>query len=404
VKVLVLLNKFPFGEADGGAAVSRALARDVLALDAQARIIIPHTPKHPFNIAKIPEKFSPSRWQPFACDTRLNVKGLIAAMAQGRTYHLWRYDRPHQSAELVRAVKAFMPDVCVLEGMAGLAFLPVFRHNFPCLPLVYYAHNVEWQVWHGIEKGLPLLHPAKLMFRWIWKSLKREEESNWNLATRITGVSSEDVEIMAARVGKKLSSPLFPGLWEALPPMLEAPIHPSEPLRLYHLGAMDWAPNREGVTYFLWKVWPVIKKAIPQAELYLAGKNMPISLRRIKIRGVHVEGYVKNVEDFLRDKHVCVAPQLSGSGIRIKVLEAMAYGKPVVASPKGVEGLPVRAGRHVLVAESPEGYVQHLLQLMQDTASCRKMIEEARNLVSTYFTKDQSGAALRRILEQAVNA
>lgn len=403
MKVLLLLNKFPFGETDGGAAVSRSLIRDVSAVFPQTFILVPDTLKHPYSKEKIPVRFQPFEWHAFPCDTRLSMRGFLSAMIQGRSYHLWRYDRPHQVEDLVKMVKAFLPDVVVLEGMAGLAFLPALRQYFPSLPLVYYAHNVEWQVWHGIEQRLSLFHPAKPILYRIWKTLRREEEKNWSLANCVTGVSVEDVKVMAETIGKRVMSPLFPGLWEVLPPLLTAPICPAEPLKIYHLGAMDWAPNREGVMYFLNKVWPVIKKVIPQAELYLAGKNMPGTLKKLKMRGVFVEGYVKKIEDFLRDKHVCVAPQLSGSGIRIKVLEAMAYGKPVVASPKGIEGLPVQPGRHALVAESPEAYGQQLLRLTKDKAFCQNMIEEARNLVSRYYTRERSEASWRCILEKAVN-
>lgn len=402
MKVLLLLNKFPFGVADGGAAVSRALARDVLSIGYPTHILVPHTFKHPFIRGKIPDSCQPSRWLVLPCGTRLSVQGFIRSWWQKRSYHLWRYDRPHQAAEMLKVVKVLNPDVMVLEGMAGLAFLSVLRQTFPSLPLVYYAHNVEWRVWQGIEQGLTQLHPLKLVYRWIWQSLQREEEKNWTRATCLTGVSAGDVNYMAARTGKKLAAPIFPGLWEFLPPSLERSMRVGEPLKLYHLGAMDWAPNREGVVHFLRHVWPLVKRAIPHSELYLAGKNMPSSIKNLKMRDVHVVGYVENQEDFLRDKHVCVAPQLSGSGIRIKVLEAMAYGKPVVASPKGAEGLPVEAGRHFLLADTPEAFVTHLLRLTEDDRLRHNMVEEARALVALHFTRRHSELALRRILEEAV--
>lgn len=400
MRVFLLLNKFPYGVEDGGAAVSRALVRDLLKLAGPTLIMAPDTPKHPFAKEKIPVSPESAGWQALPCDTRLGPGGFLKSLWEQRSYHLRRYDRPLAVAQLHKAISDFSPDVCILEGLAGMAFLPAIKHRFPSLPLIYYAHNVEWQVWQGIEKGLPPCHPLKAVYRWIWRSLCREEEKIWTMATLITGVSTADLQYMASRPGTSVTEPLFPGLWDSLPPLRETPLVPDTPLRLYHLGAMDWAPNREGVVYFLRAVWPEIKKAFPRSEFHLAGKNMPASWFSKKLHDVYVHGFVEDKAAFLGQMHICVAPQLSGSGIRIKVLEAMAFGKPVVALPKGAEGLPVADGTHLLVADTPGRFVNHIGSLVSDAIFRRALVAEARSVIARYFLSSCSQAVLARSLQK----
>ena len=101
---------------------------------------------------------------------------------------------------------------------------------------------------------------------------------------------------------------------------------------------MDYSPDSEAVQYFCREILPKVARIVPGVRLYVVGKNPPPSLRRLQSDRVEIIGYVENMIPFWRKAAILVAPLQAGSGTRIKILEAMALGRPVVSTCKGAKG------------------------------------------------------------------
>ena len=112
------------------------------------------------------------------------------------------------------------------------------------------------------------------------------------------------------------------------------------PTRALHLGAMDWAPNHQGVSWFVQDVWPLVRQALPEAQVALAGRNMGPEWTSDENAGVHVLGEVDDAAATYDTPSVVVVPLHAGSGMRIKIAEALAAGRPIVTTTKGMTGLP----------------------------------------------------------------
>ena len=140
------------------------------------------------------------------------------------------------------------------------------------------------------------------------------------------------------------------------------------PGRVLFVGALNRPQNIRSVRYLAEKVWPVVRLEIPDAELLVAGGGLPAKEREplSGILGIRLTGFVENLEEVYKSASVFAAPVLSGGGIIVKILDAMAAGVPVVTTSYGNEGIRAEAGKDVLVADSPEAFARALVLLLKD--------------------------------------
>jgi glycosyltransferase involved in cell wall biosynthesis len=128
-------------------------------------------------------------------------------------------------------------------------------------------------------------------------------------------------------------------------------------------------------------VLPLIRKEEKNLKIYLAGREMPSWLLNLKQENVDVVGEVPDARDFALSKSISLAPILSGSGIRIKIIESMALGKAVVATTIGAEGIEYETNKNIAIADSPEAFAKEVLRLYRDPEKSAEMGKAARKLI-----------------------
>ncbi|RUS42663.1 glycosyltransferase family 4 protein [Cohnella sp. AR92] len=167
--------------------------------------------------------------------------------------------------------------------------------------------------------------------------------------------------------------------------------------KLAFVGKMDIPHNSSAAVYFCERIWPRIKREMPSAVFYIVGKNPSAEVRRLQDEypGVIVTGEVDDVKTTVGDSAVMVAPLLFGTGIKTKILEAMAWGVPVVTNRIGSEGLDASHGEELFVCESEEEMVKDVLLLMGD----REMNDSVSGNSIRYVTRRFSGSATRSSME-----
>jgi glycosyltransferase involved in cell wall biosynthesis len=154
---------------------------------------------------------------------------------------------------------------------------------------------------------------------------------------------------------------------------------------VFHLGAMDWLPNVEGVRWFVSKVWPLIQVKNQQVQLRLAGKGMPAELLNLKSKSIQVQDWVEDVNRFFAEGQIMVVPLLSGSGMRVKIIEGMAMGKAIVTTTIGLEGILATDRREVLIANEPAEFADRILELLDQPELVRSLGTAARKLVEERY-------------------
>ncbi len=163
------------------------------------------------------------------------------------------------------------------------------------------------------------------------------------------------------------------------------------------LGSMHWPPSRSAAERLLTRIWPLVKARAPRARLLVAGWNARRYLARFAtMPDVAIEENLASPADFFSRVSVLAYAPGRGSGMKIKVMEAMAYGVPVVTTSEGVEGMEVATGEHALVAEDDATIAAHVCALLDDRAARLQMRSAARALLERRYT---AGPVMARMLD-----
>lgn len=262
-------------------------------------------------------------------------------------------------------------------------------------PVFLFQHNMESQIWArlGENHGSALARvyfasQARRMFAW--------ERKLSRLFRGVITVSPEDSQFARERYGlTNVLGDVPPGVdTEFFSPLPDQRPDGERPV-LAFLGSMDWLPNVEGVCWFAREVLPLIRRRVPAVRLRIVGRRPAPEVVRLgkDDAGIEVTGTVDDVRPRLRDCLAVVVPLLSGGGTRIKILEAMALGLPVVSTVVGAEGLPFENGRHLLLEDDPPQLADACIRLCEDGGFRVQLMADARNEVVRRYS--WAGAASR---------
>jgi len=156
---------------------------------------------------------------------------------------------------------------------------------------------------------------------------------------------------------------------------------------------MDWVPNVEGLKWFVNDPWKTLRKQHPDLSLNLAGRNFPNDLFNDNPT-VSLFGEVEDANQFMDDNDILIVPLFSGSGVRLKILEAMSQGKVVISTTKGAEGIPYIEGKHLLIANSAEAFIENVERCVHDNALVADISRGAKELIRMQYDSATAGKEL----------
>lgn len=176
---------------------------------------------------------------------------------------------------------------------------------------------------------------------------------------------------------------------------------PKEPHTIVFPGALTYNANLWAMEFFLTEIFPQVKTLSPGTELYITGgyDGVPVG-EAFRQAGVTLTGYLEDVRPRIALSAVCVVPMTVGGGTRLKILEAMALGTPVVSTAKGAEGLEVTSGEDILIADDPEDFAEAVARVMNDEELCERLIQNGRRLVREKYDWEAIGERLNHFLER----
>jgi len=173
--------------------------------------------------------------------------------------------------------------------------------------------------------------------------------------------------------------------------------------RLVYPGAITYSANYDAVRMFLCDIWPLIRRARPGLSFWVTGSTTGVDMKSLSAHeGVTFTGHVPDVKRLVAESAACVVPLRLGGGTRLKILEAMALGTPVVSTSKGAEGLAVTQEGDILIADRPDDFARQVVRLLDDPALAGRLARNARDLVERLYTWDTIGAQLDSVLQEAV--
>jgi sugar transferase (PEP-CTERM/EpsH1 system associated) len=262
-------------------------------------------------------------------------------------------------------------------------------------PTILFTHNVEAQVWERHYKVTT--NPFMKTACWLEsRALAGAERSYVELADHVVAVSENDRAFFLQYVEASRISVIPTGVdTEYFQPSSE----PEQPDTMVFTGTMDWMPNEDGVAYFADKIFPLIRRELPDAAFWAVGRRAPRRIQALASSNVVITGAVDDIRPYLGKAAVCVVPLRSGSGTRIKIFEAMAMGKAVVSTTMGAEGLPVSHGENIILADDPADFARQVVQLLRDPQRRAQLGRAARRLVAENYGWPSVAAHFDRIMQ-----
>lgn len=362
MRILQIANKFPYPAKDGGSIATLSISKTFANLGIETCILAMNTSKHFFPIEDLPvELTSNIDFQAVPVNTSISPGKLISNYLFSRQpYNAVRFITEAFENKLKSLLEAQVFDVIQLEGLYLAPYMPLIRSHSRAL-LAMRAHNVEHEIWQRTAlqcRGLKRIYLNNLAAR-----IRQMELSYLNAYDVMIPITRRDADIFT-EMGCKLPIHVTPtGIsTDSLVPDRDEIEFPS----LFHIGALDWAPNQEGLFWFLDEIWPAIHKANPELNFYIAGRNAPEKISKIKMDNVVFLGEVDDAYKFMNSKAIMVVPLLSGSGMRIKIIEGMALGKTIVSTTLGAEGIQFNHGKNIIIADSPENIIKETQDLLNN--------------------------------------
>lgn len=256
-------------------------------------------------------------------------------------------------------------------------------------------HNVESALFESYAAGATGLR--SLTSRLEARAMRRIEMRALAAFDTVAVVSDQDERRLPSRRPDRPHPEVIvcPNGWEPSPPMPMG----DEPVVAF-VGLMGWAPNADAAAWLVEEVWPHVRAAAPGAQLLLVGRDPTAAVRGLANDDVTVTGTVPEIEPYLARARVAVAPLRAGGGSRLKILEALNAGRPVVATTVGAEGLEQFNGHGLLIADDPETYAGILVELLGDREGAEALGQRGNAAVEASFSWDATLAPLMRAVRR----
>jgi glycosyltransferase involved in cell wall biosynthesis len=285
-------------------------------------------------------------------------------------------------------IRTLLADLCQREKFdivhADQLNMAQFASQIPGAARILDAHNALWLLYRRLARTTRNFIMAQFLER-EWRLLKRYEGAICRTFDAVLTVSEADkaaLEEASGGTGNLIVAPIAvdPETIQLIPRVPQAD-------HILHIGTMFWPPNVDGVLWFLREVYPIISRARPDVHFDIVGARPPKEITESgrSLEGVTVTGYVKEPGEYLKKTGVMVVPLLAGGGMRVKILEALAEGLPIVTTSIGCEGIAVENGRHLLVANSPQEFAQATLRLLTDRAFANTLARNGRELIEKSY-------------------
>ncbi|MBL7898188.1 MAG: glycosyltransferase [Crocinitomicaceae bacterium] len=398
MRILQLCNKPPLPKIDGGCIAIYNISEGLLTAEQDLQILTVSTEKHPFLADAYSAEFlTATKMDAVFVDTRVNIIDAFSALVTSDSYNISRFFSTDFDRLLENRLKSEPFDIVQLESLFMTPYISTIRRN-SLAKIVLRSHNLEHIIWERLANTSGN-QAKKLYLRHLASKLKTYEKRTINDVDGIAAISFEDTRRFTEL---KCSVPLI-----TIPFGIDLKKYPAgnyqkkNHLQLFHIGAMNWGPNLEGINWFLDEIWNDLKE-LP-VELHLGGREMPNSILKLADTKLKIYGDVPDAISFMQQSDVMVVPLLSGSGMRVKIIEGMALGKIVITTTVGAEGIDCENGVHLLIADTPDEFYKHAKSLAENPDLCERISSNARKLVESKYDNNKIILELISFYEKLLN-
>ena len=385
MNILLICNKFPFPPRDGGSLASYNMAKGLAEAGNRVDLLAMNTSKH-YSSNGNPDNVIPgvNMIRKVYVDTSVSYTGLIINLLfSSFPYNARRFINLEFERELDSMLLGTTYDIVQLEGLYLAPYVKNIRGNSDAL-IVYRAHNIEHIIWESYyRRGR---NPIKKLYLGnLYKRIRSFEQNFVNEYDLLVSITNVDLEHFK-RMGNKKPSIVAPfGMYPDKFPVCN---HSDRgDYCLQYIGALDWMPNIDGLDWFIRKVWGKLKNNRKELRFVVAGRNAKSGYNKHLVKNrIDFRGEVENASEYLLETGILVVPLFSGSGIRVRIIEAMLMGKPVIATSFAVSGIPAESGTHLLIADDENAFTESVEMMLDDKEWAFRIGNNARDFVLNHYT------------------
>ncbi len=390
MKILIISDKPPWPGTSGGALAVMEIIKGLAGQKTGLSVLYAVTAKHD-NTAICPHKINGISINniPVRINAGIHIPLLILNILLSRLpYNIARFNSASFRKTLTKVLKNTRFDIVQIEGLNMSGYIKTIRQHSDA-HIAIRSHNVEYEIWSRLatnEKN----HFRRYYMGILARRLKKYELQAIRLCDFHLSVTGKD-NAYFTRAGINIPYYVYPYA-HTVKERANTDINKNT---ICYIGSLDWRPNQEGIQWFLNKVWDFVHATYPDLTLLISGRNAPEWLvKKFKRKGVRYYGEVNNAEDFMDKGEIMIIPLLSGSGIRVRAIQAMARGIPIVTTTRGIDGIDARDGREMLIATSAGHYAECILRLIEDRALYARLSINSRKFIEKNYNNDELSKGL----------
>jgi glycosyltransferase involved in cell wall biosynthesis len=380
MNILMLCNKSPYPPSEGGPMAMNSLVTGLLEAGHTVKVMALNSNKYHVDLESIPQDYRDKTGIEFV-DVNLSVRisEAFKNLFSDESYHVKRFISQQFKDRLAEVLDKEKFDIVQLEMIYMAPYIDTIRAHSDAV-IVLRAHNVEHLIWNRIAKKT-VFFAKRWYINHLVRTLKKYEMSVLDRVDGIAAITPNDALFFRRVTATPVIDLPFGVNINKFHPVFEVGDAPT----FYHIGSMDWMPNQEGIKWLLNNVWSDVLKRVPDAKLYLAGRNMPKWLTGTKKKNVIVVGEVPDAHEFVNGNNVAIVPLFSGSGMRIKILESMALGKTVITTTVGAEGIQYSEMDDIIIADNEPKMIENICRLYKHPEEAEAIGLNARRLIEEIY-------------------
>jgi glycosyltransferase involved in cell wall biosynthesis len=381
LKILQLTNRVPYPLNDGGNIATYNVTYFLNQMGHELTLLTLNTKKHYQSITPLQDM---AHVYAVDIDTTITMSGLVKSLFQQMPYNVQRFYDKKYELQLIELLTHHTYDIIQIEGSYMVMYAPIIR-KYSKAKVVLRSHNIEHMIWQRMSDNESNFLKKKY-FQIMSRKIKWFEDVTMKEVDAIVAITQNDAEYYHDQGFKGELTTINAGV------NLNKFI-PQPALKIKNtigfIAGLDWLPNIQGLDWFLSEIWPSVKLKYPLLELHIAGKAMPQKYLQIKDSSIVIHGTVADAVNYIQKCEIFIVPLLSGGGMRLKVVEAMALGKCILSTSVGAEGVGYSHQTNIYIADTVAEWLAFFDWMVQNTTQLSIIEQNAIRLANEKYSWEQ---------------
>ncbi len=382
MKTLHITSRIPYPLDDGGAISVYHTTKSLYDAGHDVTICALNTNKH----YQDPKVMSNACTRIFTTDinTDIRISDAVRNLFFSRLpYNLERFVSKEFVSMILAVLESEPFDIIQIESTFVAYMIPALR-TVTTIPIVVRTQNIEYVITQRLAQNSTNLFKS-WYYQLLTNRMKRFEAEIFPTADGVLTITPEDATRVQA-LGYTGPIAVMPAGVDTEAFVPDSSVQ-TEPQSIFYFGSLDWAPNIEAIHWFMAEVYPKLREQLPEVTFHIGGKKPGADILQYNmLEHVTVHGNVPSAPQFMNQYTVMVVPLLSGGGMRLKIVEAMSAGVPIISTRVGAEGIIGEHGENILFAETPDDFITCIRRYMEDNVLRNKISNNARRTAETNYS------------------